>query len=75
LGDNLPLCHTRSAVHPLLALAIALIVLGIVLSLVAMTGAIGTSPGWYAMLAGGALGVYVKYVLEGKDKGEGKGKP
>jgi hypothetical protein len=59
-------------VNPLLKLAIGLIVLGIGLSLIAMTGAIGTEPGWYVMLAGAALGVYVKYIVEGRTQDRSK---
>ena len=65
--------------HPLFKLGIPLIVVGIILSLVAVGGAIGTTPGLLCILAGGGLGVYVKYVVEGKDqgkdKGDGKGRP
>ena len=52
--------------HPLFKLGIALIVVGIILSLVAVGGAIGTTPGLLCILAGGGLGVYVKYVVEGE---------
>ncbi|HOF62859.1 MAG TPA: hypothetical protein PLL54_01045 [Dermatophilaceae bacterium] len=52
--------------HPLLMLGVGLIVAGIVLSLVAMGGAIGTTPGTLCLLAGAGLGIYVKYVVEGK---------
>ena len=52
--------------HPLFKLGIALIVVGIIQSLVAVGGAIGTTPGLLCILAGGGLGVYVKYVVEGE---------
>ena len=61
--------------HPLFALGVGLIVVGIILSLVAVTGGIGTTPGMLAILAGAGLGIYVKYVVEGKDPGNGEPRP
>ena len=56
---------------PALAGAVVLTVVGAV----AVTGAIGTTPGMLCILAGAGLGIYVKYVVEGKDPGNGEPRP